>query len=65
MENMQRLYEAAQEREKNSFIWNLKYSNYEDLFKRTTFFETIKLMIASGLIIKRKRGEYEVIKGDA
>lgn len=64
MENMEKLYEAAIEREGKE-RWNLKYSCYDDLFKRTTFFETIKLMIASGLIIKVKRGEYLVIKGDA
>lgn len=65
MENAKRLYEAAMEREDNEYVWKLSYKNYNDIFKKTIFYETIKVLIASGLIIRRKKGEYEVIKGDA
>ena len=65
MENAKRLYEAAMEREDNEYVWKLSYRNYNDIFKKTIFYETIKVLIASGLIIRKKRGEYEVIKGDA
>lgn len=64
MEKVEMLYKAAEEREADKNIWKLSLYDYCDLLKKTSFQETVNMMIGIGLIERLGRNKYRVIRED-
>lgn len=61
MERARDLFILAMEREPSNAFWRLSLYDYCDTYKKTTFQETVNMMIALGYIQRLGRNHYKVL----